>query len=243
MKKFKGVLRLILLMIAGGIFGFLIAIGSSKGQETQFYNTFYDFMRRITDYHIWFQIFFPLILICLSLILYARSKKLYDNHLPLEDKEEKIDYYLDWALSLSTIAYGLSFVLFGIGLSYVENVILLVGIFITSILIVLFIEVAVVSFVQKMDPSKKGDPTSADFSKHWEASLDEAEKFLLYKSAYKSFMFMKNFLLALMVIAMLGEVIFDTGKFALVLAGLAWVVQSLSFSKSARNTSGKKLSN
>jgi hypothetical protein len=103
-------------------------------------------------------------------------------------------------------------------------------------------EISVVSFVQKMDPSKKGDPTSADFSKHWEASLDEAEKFLLYKSAYKSFMFMKSFLLALMLISMLGEVLFHTGKFALILTGLAWVVQSLSFSKSARNTSGTKMS-
>lgn len=243
MKKFKGLLRLILLMIAGGIFGFLVAIGTSKGQESEVYSTLIDFMTKLSEYHIWFQIFFPLILICIAILLYIRSKKLYQNHLPIEEKEDKIDRYLDWALSLTTVAYGLSFVLFGVGLSYVENVILLVGIFITSILIVLFMEVAIVTFVQKMDPSKKGDPTSADFSKHWEASLDEAEKYLLYKSAYKSFMFMKNFLLALMVIAMLGEVLFDTGKFALILTGLAWVVQSLSFSKSARKASGKNYSN
>lgn len=45
MKKFKGILRLILLMVAGGIFGFLIAIGTLQGQESEIYNEVVDFFK------------------------------------------------------------------------------------------------------------------------------------------------------------------------------------------------------
>ena len=42
--------------------------------------------------------------------------------------------------------------------------------------------------VQRVYPEKKGDPASRKFQKEWLESCDEAERAMIYQSAYKSYM-------------------------------------------------------
>lgn len=98
-----------------------------------------------------------------------------------------------------------------------------------------------VKLQQKLDPTKKGDPTSTKFTEQWVESCDEAEKEMIYRSAYKSYIALSKWIPILMVVTMLSHLIWNTGVMAIVVVGIVWTVQNVSYLKSCVELRKQKL--
>jgi len=98
-----------------------------------------------------------------------------------------------------------------------------------------------VKLQQKLDPTKKGDPTSTKFTEEWVESCDEAEKEVIYRSAYKSYIALSKWIPILMVVTMLSHLVWNTGVMAIVVVGIVWTVQNVSYLKSCVELRKQKL--
>lgn len=70
----------------------------------------------------------------------------------------------------------------------------------------------------KVYPEKsKADPTSMNYLEQWLSYSDEAEKELTYQSAYSTFSKMQIVFIIAMFLAFIGQLLFDTGFFAILI--------------------------
>ena len=88
-----------------------------------------------------------------------------------------------------------------------------------------------VKMQQKIDPKKKGDPTSIKFTEQWVESCDEAEKELIYQSAFNSFTLLMKWCPILMAIALFMHMFWDTGITAVVFIGIVNLMLNVSYLK------------
>ena len=95
--------------------------------------------------------------------------------------------------------------------------------------------------VQKAYPEKKGDPSSGKFRQQWLDSCDEAEKEVIYRSAYKSYLCTNKTIPALLLITMLGHLFFNTGIMAIVTVAFIWLVVAVSYLRTCVKLKGKKI--
>ena len=121
----------------------------------------------------------------------------------------------------------LQFLLFGLAADGSNPGLLLsVGLFLGFCVVILFLEAALVSQIQKADPMKKGDIGSLRFHRDWLESCDEAERLGIYKASYKSFQVMNSLCPVMEAAALLGKIMFDTGNFPIILVTVLWAVQT-----------------
>ena len=70
----------------------------------------------------------------------------------------------------------------------------------------------------KVYPEKsKADPTSMNYLEQWLSYSDEAEKELTYQSAYSTFSKMQIVFIIAMCLTFIGQLLFDTGFFAVLI--------------------------
>lgn len=175
-----------------------------------------------------------------------------------EDEEaDRIEYEMEkdaaWAVGTLNVIGALSVVLLATGYSmdYIKSVASLMeglaffGACIFFIVIYAYNgiwSVRQVKLQQKMDPTKKGDPTSTKFTEQWVESCDEAEKEVIYRSTYKSYNAMSKWIPVLMVVTMLSHLVWNTGVMAIFVVGVIWTVQNVSYLKSCVELRKQKLS-
>lgn len=98
-----------------------------------------------------------------------------------------------------------------------------------------------VKTVQAAHPEKKGDPSSIKFRQQWLDSCDEAEKEMIYQSAYKTYTCMNTGLPFLLVITMIGHLLFDTGLMAIIVVAAIWLLMAGSYLHSCVSLKGTKI--
>ena len=98
-----------------------------------------------------------------------------------------------------------------------------------------------VKLAQVTHPEKKGDPASRKFHQQWLESCDEAEKEIIYQSAYKAYIAMNTWIPALLMVSMLGHLFFDTGIMAIVIVAASWLVLTAAYLRSCVRLRGAKL--
>lgn len=96
-----------------------------------------------------------------------------------------------------------------------------------------FWQVRLVKQVQRVYPEKKGDPASRKFQLQWLESCDEAEREIIYQSAYSSYITINRIVPILLLVTMLGQLIFDTGILAVIIVAMIWLSVSASYLKSS----------
>lgn len=104
-----------------------------------------------------------------------------------------------------------------------------------------YYQVRYVKLVQKTYPEKKGDVASGKFQKQWFESCDEAERELIYQGTYKTHMFMGKLLPFIMMFAMLANLFFETGVFAVLVIAVIWILHSVTYLHSVVSGKGAKL--
>ncbi len=220
----------------GGILGFM-GIGKIRG-------AFSGIPELIIENIFWIQLVIAISLGGVSGYNLLKSAKLMKDFAEDDDVlEAKIDSKQNYALTFSTLNYIVSFMLFGVSVDPVNPLrFWSIGLFVLVILASTFMDVAVVNMVKRRDPMKKGDPGDMGFEKDWLESCDEAEKLMVYKAAYKAFNTTKYVLLSGLLLTFLSKLAFNTGNFPIIVVGIIWIIQTLSFTTYSMELQKNKLS-
>ena len=79
------------------------------------------------------------------------------------------------------------------------------------------------------------------FTEQWVESCDEAEKELVYQSAFRCYLTMSKCVPFIMMLAMLTHLIWNTGIAAVVFTGFVWVLMSISYLRGSIQKRREKL--
>lgn len=104
-----------------------------------------------------------------------------------------------------------------------------------------FWSVRFIKDIQKIYPDKCGDPASGKFQEQWLNSCDEAEKEMIYQSAYKAYSITMKAVHVLIVAAMLCHLMWNTGIMAVLMLGIIWLVMTVVYCKSCVQKKESKL--
>lgn len=85
----------------------------------------------------------------------------------------------------------------------------------------------VVRMEKKLNPEKRGSVLELNFQKKWESGLDEAEKLIMYKAAYKTMKITNWTCLGLWLVSFICMEIWDAGILPLVMVCAIWFVLTM----------------
>ncbi len=212
----------------GGVLGLGTGIGLNMGGSQGLLEVLGTLQVYLRQNAIWYSLGLSLAMLLAFLLLEYKSRKYL--RADREDKEDRADRMMNLQLLFLETSFILQFVLFGFGVN-VNSMISLIhaGIFLVNVLLTVFGEVWVIQQYKKRDPMKNGDPGDMRFMKDWEESLDEAEKLMTYKAAYKSYALQKKANMVLVLVGMLGKLFLRWDESAMVVAGLLWMIQTVSY--------------
>lgn len=176
----------------------------------------------------------------------ATAKKMIQSDTE-EDEEvlELAEKKLDMAMIPSTILTGCNYFFFAL-VMYVCNYgaenpdlkLILLGmvgvvIFMGSMFVAVALQKKAVDLIKKLNPEKKGNIFDKDFAKDWEASCDEGQKQMIYKSGYASYKATNLAGQILWILTILGMMFFDTGLFPVFCVTVMMLTLMISYSATA----------
>lgn len=106
---------------------------------------------------------------------------------------------------------------------------LLVGT-IYAMAVTMILQKNIVNFEKEINPEKQGSVYETGFQKKWLESCDEAERFQIYKCAYKSYITVNGLCVACWLISVLGILFWDFGILPMVFVMIIWLGSSISYS-------------
>lgn len=254
-KKMNTYLKYGLILFICGILGAVIGAGSVIAEGTLlFWQTmFTQIMEHLRNYTLPILIAFLLIEILTGEITVTKMKNLGKKMKSAEDEEsDLLDYTMEKVAATANIVMIIVAILSLILLSFEYSMDFIASenapetlLWDMLIFIVIFVyngfwSVRLVKLQQKIDPQKQGDPASIKFTEQWVESCDEAEKELIYQSAYKTYTFLARMIPLLTMAAMLLHLIWNTGITAVILLSLLWLLQTISY---LRNCLKKEVKN
>ena len=133
-------------------------------------------------------------------LCFHKLKGICEKQITAEDEEcDQLEYEEEktgaFGTNLNVLSQVVSifFLTFGYSMKYIEtddhaySFLVACAIFVASFIYIYFWQIRFVKLLQKTHPEKKGDPSSAKFQEQWLESCDEAEKEVIYQSAYKAY--------------------------------------------------------
>ena len=179
--------------------------------------------------------------IILQEIYYSRLKNICYRLADAEDEEfDELDYKEEKTgavlMTSNLLSYIGSIILlaFGYSIDYLHHSIALGACFVFLICVFYdgIMQARYIKLLQKTHPEKKGDVSSMKFQQQWLESCDEAEKEVIYQSAYKAFSFTSKCLSFLLLLTMLSHLFFHTGVLAIIVVGITQIILSLTYNRS-----------
>lgn len=164
-----------------------------------------------------------------------------------EYEEEKLSA---WGMNMNILSQVLCVIVLSAGYStkYIETAAKLPFLWACIIFILCYIydsfwQIRYIRLIQKTYPDKKGDPTSKKFQQQWLASCDEAEKQIIYQSAWHSYITLNKRIPLLLLITMLLHLFLDTGMLAIIIVAVIWLTITISYNHSCVKLRKEKISN
>jgi hypothetical protein len=231
----KTIGKMILLMIIGGIVGGAFTLGLVKLTDRNTISLIGEIGDFFVDNSIAIYIVLAVVLFLPALYHFQKGKAVLisveeateEDYDELEKKGSRI---FDNVITINSVFMVLNFML--IGMTFTRNkeqATIILALFLINILASSILEITTIKFIQKMDKRLKGDPTSLKFSKDFLGSLDEAEQLKVYKVGYLSFRFSRMMTLALIVLSILFNFVFETGGLSIFLIGIMMISQAVSY--------------
>lgn len=182
--------------------------------------------------------FMPAYLLCcggfllLSFLVYLSARKktsTLDADADLEAEEERDYTQAEDGCALSLMLSGLALVINFVFLGMISDLaqeaapgLMMVIAFLVVTALVVTLQFLPINLLKKMNPERRGNPLDFSFDKIWMASADEGEQFRDYKASYLALQFIKNAMAFVMLGALMGNIYFHTGMFAIYLVALIW---------------------
>lgn len=232
MKKLNTTAKFFVIMIISGIFGGILGATLSMGEEviTGFFISLESF---ILENNLVIQGVILGVSALIIIIMYFTLKKRL-SHFKEDDEAffDGIDRQLNFLLPFISVDMILSFGFFGISVtSFLSSFSpWALVIFLANISFTLFMITKSIKLTKILYPEKKGNPLDFNFDKVWIESCDEAEKYVIYKAAYKCYQFMNYAYSSAMVVSLLISIIINIGIYPYLLITFLWITQTLVYS-------------
>lgn len=233
-RKKKSLVEFLKLITIGAIVGFIIGFTSAILDHKGIEINVMSFTLWLSENIVYFQIALILILLPPVLFTIIQAHRHLKLTVPSDDEtleiyEEHLDRKLNRSISLNATATILHCMIFGFSVGGQNPQI--------NISLILFVVILALNLVIDMHAlkllqlyyGKHFSIFSNQFEKEYLAACDESEKEIIYKSSYDTFVLMKNTFVGLLAIAILSKLFLDTGNFPIILIGVAWLVQTLSY--------------
>lgn len=187
---------------------------------------------------------FTTVLLVLSLVLYKKSRREYtawdqEEEEVLAGIEAKISYVC-WFANL--MMYGTCF-FFSLGvwatdIGAMKSAVKQGTDFWWGSLIIVFLHIVygiaasctmqqkAVNLVKEINPEKTGSIYDSKFQDKWMAHCDEAERFTIYKCSFQAFKTMQTTGMALWLVCLVGQLVFNTGVFATIIVTIFMIIQT-----------------
>lgn len=240
-KKLNSYLKIGIIMLLSVLAGGVIGVGAVFFDFASFGGAISAFLGMIRTNLLMIQICLGLLMTVIGELTIRKMRVLGILMVNASDEDsDRLDYELERYGSIGvvskTVLYALSILALATGYSMdfiaqaskSENILLLIT-FVVFILICFYEgywQVRFVKLTQKIDPAKKGDPTSTKFQEQWIASCDEAERQMIYQASHKTYIKMQKIIPVLILITMLSHLMWDTGIMAVAIVGIVWVLQT-----------------
>jgi hypothetical protein len=255
-KTSKKVIRFALSMfvsfIAGALFSLLVSFAEDKGID---FGTIFNNIDNYAVYALpWLFVGILIIGGGICLAYYLKAKKAFakwDGE--DEDSISKIELMLSKVAVISNIALILDYFFIAAWLHFsvsdtvtvsdkmlIINSIISIVTFLATLVFGVAIQRCSVELEKKINPEKRGEVLDANFQKDWEASFDEAEKIMAGKAAYKSFKLTNGTCVALWLISVIGQVMFNIGIVPALFVTVIWLVSTVSYQVEAIKLENKK---
>lgn len=237
-RKSRGLFIVIMIacLLVGGVVGF-VSVSLSEGGKTAFVESISWFLRWVLPWGT------PLSLVLLLAVyfpLYAGARKLFaawdqEDEAVIEKAEHKLEIVLLW----QNILQILSFFCFGCCAAYIKNAetkmdwitILVSTLCMFAFLIAMTLtQRRVVDLVKEMNPEKHGSVYDVNFNKKWLESSDEAEKLMIYKSAFQAYKVTTLSCSILWMIVVICSLTFTMDLTALACVTLIWLINTVTYS-------------
>jgi len=190
-----------------------------------------------------------LVLWIVYIVLYRKSVRLYKTwDGEEEDVIDGVEELLSYVMLVSSIAMILSFTFFAWTFAMEQSVwvsdspiwaLVFVGVFMLTLGSIVYMQYKVVDFEKKINPEKRGSVFDTKFANKWEESCDEAEKMMIYKSAYAAYKAVNSTCIALWLFCALGSHLWSFGMVPVTMVSIVWLVLVVSYTITAIRLSRK----
>lgn len=242
---------LLLSAVAGGVIGFLGGMIMDKGGEhigPAFDLVIMQFQRMILP----IMVLLTVISVVYGEMNLRKQKALCKKILETEDEEcDRWEYEEEkssaWGVTVNTLSMVLCVLVLSAGYSarYIDgnhgSYLIVCLVFLACYAYDGFWQVRYIKVIQSAYPEKQGDPASLKFQQQWLESCDEAEKEIIYQSAYKSYIRVGQWIPALLLVTMLGQLFLNTGVLAIVVVAIIWLVVTVTYVRSCVKLRAAKL--
>ncbi len=253
-KNKKITIKFVLIMIGaffiGGVFGIVLTI-LKKSLGPLLINISADTIISIISYTstalIVVDSFIPIIT---SLSLISKAKKLIAVWDEENDEEYiKIDKTLSNALNISSICFTLNTILFGLSCYNLINskhlilIVIIILFYVSNIFTTTFFQGKIVAITKEINPEKEGNVLDTKFQKSWFNSCDEAERLMIFEGSYNTFKFMSGVYNATILVLTCVGMFFKIGIFPIILVGILYLMQVISYAINVQKLENKRNNN
>ena len=192
--------------------------------------------------------------VILEELCFHKLKGICEKQITAEDEEcDQLEYEEErtgaFGTNLNVLSQVVSifFLTFGYSMKYIEaddhaySFLVACVIFVVSYIYIYFWQIRYVKLLEKTHPEKKGDPSSTKFQEQWLESCDEAEKEMVYQSAYKAYMALGKMIQILLCATMILHLVFHTGILAVIVVGVIYLTMTLTYHRSCVSLQKAKL--
>lgn len=243
--KKKFAVRMILSLLAGAVFGFVTAlcINTFKEHTTGTVKMILQKLPFIQLYVFpWLMLAFTVVCIIINEHFMKKGQIQIDTWDGEDDEYINIaDLYLNRVSMISSIQVVVIHVLFAvITYNLMENLqngedsavtLIAVVIYLIGLISSIFQQSRLISLIKKYAPEKRGSVYDKKFHDVWLASCDEAEQYMIFEVAYKTFRFMNSVFSICLTIAIVAGMFFPIGILCAVMIGLLWLIMTWYYSK------------
>lgn len=236
-KYFKKFMLIIFVAaLLGGMAGFMLSVFGGELKEVPKY------LNMILIYIIPYSICVTGgVLFILWFMLYKKSKKLYENY--DEENEQLINTIENingYSMIISNINLILTFLFFGVGAvlddyifdldnNFYKCIVFFLS-YVVNIAIIVKIQQKQIDFEKVLNPEKRGSVYDTKFAEKWEESCDERERLMIYKSSYKVFKNTNRACIAIWVILVLINTVWNVGIMPVLIITIIWAILICSYS-------------
>lgn len=238
MNKYASFIKFIIIVIISGFVGGLAAMFFSYVDTIELAT---NASQALVTYSPYMLITSMVILLLIAAIYYWQAKSRYSKDgLESDESFDVIDRQLTIAMTLCSLIFIVSFLFFGIfvsglsqitsrGLSSLPLFVMTLITFIVGAFGALYLQVRAIKMTKLLYPNKKGDPLELKFNKDWLESCDEAEQYVIFRSAYAAYLVVQKCILAFWLVAVFGAMFFNTGILPIIIVTVLWGILLMSY--------------